>query len=268
MLSNITIGQYHRADSFVHRLDPRSKIILVVMYIVMLFAASEVTGLLPGIVFFFVSYLCSSVPFSKIFKSLKAIIPIIVFTAVLNLFFVGDDVVFSFWIFKITGEGIEFTVFMIVRIISLIAGTSLLTYTTTPIALTDGLESLLSPLKKLKFPVHDLAMMMTIALRFIPTLVEETEKIISAQKARGADLESGGLITRAKALIPILIPLFVSAFRRAEELALAMESRCYNGGEGRTRLKELKFHARDAVAILVTAAFIAAVFLINRFWSI
>ncbi len=268
MLSNITIGQYHRADSFVHRLDPRTKIILVILYIVMLFAASTITALIPGIVFFFVSYLSSSVPLSKIFKSLKAIVPIILFTAVLNLFFVGNDVVFSFWIFKITGEGIRFTVFMIVRIISLIAGTSLLTYTTTPIALTDGIEGLLSPFKIVKFPVHDLAMMMTIALRFIPTLVEETDKIISAQKARGADLESGGLIKRAKALIPILIPLFVSAFRRAEELALAMESRCYNGGEGRTRLKELRFHARDAVAIIITAAFIAAVFLINRFWSI
>ena len=268
MLNNITIGQYYPGNSVVHRLDPRTKIILVILYIVMLFSASQEVGLIPGILFFVLAYLVSGVPLGKVIKSLKAIIPIILFTAVLNLFFVGDDVIWQFYFIKITGEGIEFSIFMVVRIIALIAGTSLLTYTTTPIALTDGLESLLSPLKKVRFPVHDLAMMMTIALRFIPTLVEETDKIMSAQKARGADLESGGLIKRAKALVPILIPLFISAFRRAEELALAMESRCYNGGEGRTRLKELHFKLRDFIAVSVCCAFIAAVFLINTFWRI
>ncbi len=263
MLSNITIGQYYPGSSPVHKLDPRTKILITVLYIVMLFAAAEVIGLLPGIIFFIFSYIISGVPLKMIFRSLKPIIPLIVFTAVLNLFFVGNDVIFEFWIIKITGEGLRFSIFMIVRIIALIAGTSLLTYTTTPIMLTDGLESLLSPLKKLKFPVHELSMMMTIALRFIPTLIEETSKIMSAQKARGADLESGGLLKRAKALIPILIPLFVSAFRRAEELALAMESRCYHGGDGRTRLRELHFKLRDIISLLITALFLASVFVLN-----
>lgn len=266
MLNNITIGQYYPSNSLVHKLDPRTKIILTVLYIVMLFAAADPIGLIPGIVFFVVAYLVSSVPLRMIFKSLKPIIPLILFTGILNLFFVGSTVIFKFWIFKITAEGIEFAIFMVVRIISLIAGTSLLTYTTTPIMLTDGLESLLSPLKKLKFPVHELAMMMTIALRFIPTLIEETDKIMSAQKARGADLESGGILKRAKALIPILIPLFVSAFRRAGDLALAMESRCYHGGEGRTRLRELKFALRDVLAIALTLLFLGAVFTFNYLW--
>ena len=268
MLNNITIGQYFPASSPIHKLDPRSKILITIIYIVMLFSAKEVIGLVPGILFFIFSYLVSSVPLKMIFKSLKPIIPLVVFTAVLNLFFVGNDVIFKFWIIKITGEGIKFSIFMIVRIIALIAGTSLLTYTTTPIRLTDGLESLLSPLKKLKVPVHELSMMMTIALRFIPTLIEETNKIMNAQKARGADLESGGLLKRAKALIPILIPLFVSAFRRAEELALAMESRCYHGGEGRTKLKELHFKVRDVVSVLISLLFLASVFLLNFLWSV
>jgi energy-coupling factor transport system permease protein len=268
MLNNITIGQYFPASSPIHKLDPRSKILITIIYIVMLFSAKEVIGLIPGILFFIFSYLVSSVPLKMIFKSLKPIIPLVVFTAVLNPFFVGNDVIFKFWIIKITGEGIKFSIFMIVRIIALIAGTSLLTYTTTPIRLTDGLESLLSPLKKLKVPVHELSMMMTIALRFIPTLIEETNKIMNAQKARGADLESGGLLKRAKALIPILIPLFVSAFRRAEELALAMESRCYHGGEGRTKLKELHFKVRDVVSVLISLLFLASVFLLNFLWSV
>lgn len=268
MLNNITIGQYFPASSPIHKLDPRSKILITIIYIVMLFSAKEVIGLVPGILFFIFSYLVSSVPLKMIFKSLKPIIPLVVFTAVLNLFFVGNDVIFKFWIIKITGEGIKFSIFMIVRIIALIAGTSLLTYTTTPIRLTDGLESLLSPLKKLKVPVHELSMMMTIALRFIPTLIEETNKIMNAQKARGADLESGGLLKRAKALIPILIPLFVSAFRRAEELALAMESRCYHGGEGRTKLKELHFKVRDIISILISLLFLASVFILNFLWRV
>ena len=202
-------------------------------------------------------------------KSVKPIVPIIIFTGILNLFFVSTgDVVFSWTIIKITTDGIRTMIFMAVRIVFLICGTSLLTYTTSPIALTDAIERILSPLRVIKFPAHEIAMMMTIALRFIPTLIEETDKIMSAQKARGADLESGSLIHRAKALVPILIPLFVSAFRRAEELALAMECRCYHGGEGRTRLKQLKTTYRDYVALLVTAAFLAGVILLNIFLPI
>ena len=202
-------------------------------------------------------------------KSVKPIVPIIIFTGILNLFFVSTgDVVFSWTIIKITTDGIRTMIFMAVRIVFLICGTSLLTYTTSPIALTDAIERILSPLRVIKFPAHEIAMMMTIALRFIPTLIEETDKIMSAQKARGADLESGSLIHRAKALVPILIPLFVSAFRRAEELALAMECRCYHGGEGRTRLKQLKTTYRDYVALLMTAAFLAGVILLNIFLPI
>ena len=202
-------------------------------------------------------------------KSVKPIVPIIIFTGILNLFFVSTgDVVFSWTIIKITTDGIRTMIFMAVRIVFLICGTSLLTYTTSPIALTDAIERILSPLRVIKFPAHEIAMMMTIALRFIPTLIEETDKIMSAQKARGADLESGSLIHRAKALVPILIPLFVSAFRRAEELALAMECRCYHGGEGRTRLKQLKTTYRDYVALLMTEAFFAGVILLNKILKI
>ena len=243
MIRDITIGQYFPGQSAIHRMDPRTKIILSILYIVMLFVADNMWGLLLGVLFGFAAYLISRIPVSMIWKSMKPVVPIVIFTAVLNLFLSTGDPLWQWKFLKITKEGIETAVFMSVRILCLIAGTSLLTYTTSPIALTDGIERLLSPLKKIKLPVHELAMMMTIALRFIPTLIEETDKIMSAQKARGADLESGGVMQRAKALLPILIPLFVSAFRRADELALAMECRCYHGGEGRTRLKQLRFTA-------------------------
>ncbi|HOV41015.1 MAG TPA: energy-coupling factor transporter transmembrane component T [Oscillospiraceae bacterium] len=266
MLKDITIGQYFPGKSFVHRLDPRFKIIITAFYITLLFSAKEMIGLLAGIVYLVAAYLVSGIPFKMMLKGLKPIVPIIIFTSILNLFFIDGIVVFRLWILKITDEGIKMSVFMVIRIICLIAGTSLLTYTTSPIALTDAIERLFSPLKKLKVPVHELAMMMTIALRFIPTLIEETDKIMSAQKARGADLETGGLMQRAKALVPILIPLFVSAFRRAEELALAMECRCYHGGEGRTRLRQLKSGWADYVSLGITLFFLDAVVAINCFF--
>jgi energy-coupling factor transport system permease protein len=266
MLKDITIGQYFPGKSFVHRLDPRFKIIITAFYITLLFSAKEMIGLLAGIVYLVAAFLVSGIPFKMMLKGLKPIVPIIIFTSILNLFFIDGIVVFRLWILKITDEGIKMSVFMVIRIICLIAGTSLLTYTTSPIALTDAIERLFSPLKKLKVPVHELAMMMTIALRFIPTLIEETDKIMSAQKARGADLETGGLMQRAKALVPILIPLFVSAFRRAEELALAMECRCYHGGEGRTRLRQLKSGWADYVSLGITLFFLDAVVAINCFF--
>ena len=265
MISDITIGQYFPGRSFIHKLDPRIKIILTIAYIVMLFINRGAFGFVLSIGLLIVSYFIARIPFKMILKSLKPVLPLILFTSVLNIFFVGGTVLWKWWIFTISWEGIRLAVFMSIRIFALIAGSSLLTYTTSPIALTDAIERLLKPLKYIKFPVHELAMMMTIALRFIPTLLEETEKIMSAQKARGADMESGGLIQRAKALIPILVPLFISAIRRAEELALAMECRCYHGGEGRTRMKQLRLGGRDAVAMAVMAACIAGVIVMNIF---
>ncbi len=263
MIKDITIGQYFPGKSPVHRLDPRVKILLALGYIIILFVAQNPWALALGVVFGFGAYIISRIPLSMILKSLRPVVPIIIFTAVLNMLFVTGEPVFEWWIIKVTREGISTAVFMAVRIICLIAGTSLLTYTTSPIALTDGIERLLSPFKRLHFPVHELAMMMTIALRFIPTLIEETDKIISAQKARGADLESGGLMQRARALIPILIPLFVSSFRRADELALAMECRCYRGGEGRTRMKQLHMGTGDFVASAAVILCLAAVIAMN-----
>ncbi len=264
MIKDITIGQYFPGKSLVHRLDPRIKILLTVLYIVMLFAASGFLGLGVGMIYLLIAFLISGIPIKMMLKSIKPILPIIIFTGILNLFFVdGGTLLFSWWIIKITSEGLRTMVFMAVRIIFLICGTSLLTYTTSPITLTDAIERILSPLKAIKFPAHEIAMMMTIALRFIPTLIEEADKIMSAQKARGADLETGSVLQRAKALIPILIPLFVSAFRRAEDLALAMECRCYHGGEGRTRMRQLQTGKRDWVAVAVTIIFMAGIFVLN-----
>jgi len=265
MLKDITIGQYFPGKSVLHRLDPRMKILLTVGYIVMLFTVSNPLGLCVGILFLIFAYAISGIPPRMITKSLKPVIPIIIFTTVLNMFFVKGDPLFDWWIFHISRQGLLTAVVMTIRIICLIAGTSLLTYTTSPITLTDGLERLMKPLKKVHFPVHELSMMMTIALRFIPTLIEETDKIMSAQKARGADLESGGIMQRARALVPILIPLFVSAFRRADELALAMECRCYRGDVGRTRMKQLHYSWQDGVAAALTIGCIAGVIMINIF---
>ena len=264
MLKDITLGQYFPIDSVVHKMDARYKIIITLLFLVMLFWGQHVTSLIAGFVFVAVAMICSKIPPKMVLKSLKPIVPILIFTGLLNLFLLDGGKTYFHWKFvKITEQGVQTSVFMLVRICLLIAGTSLLTYTTSPIVLTDAIESLLSPLKKLKMPVHELAMMMTIALRFIPTLIEETDKIMAAQKARGADMESGSLIQRAHALIPILIPLFVSAFRRAEELALAMECRCYHGGEGRTRLRVLKSGMRDYIALALMILLFAAVIVLN-----
>ena len=253
MLRDITIGQHFPGNSLVHRFDPRLKLVLTIAYIVLLFAASNPLGLTLSILFLAVMYRVAKIPGKMILKSLKPILPIVVFTAVLNLFFVsgeGEPLV-HIWFLTIYAEGVRYAVLMAVRVMALIAGTSLLTYTTSPIVLTDAIEQLLKPLGKLHFPVHELAMMMTIALRFIPTLIDETEKIMNAQKARGAMLDTGSFMQRVKALVPILIPLFLSAFRRADELAMAMECRCYHGGEGRTRLKVLKFGKEDVLCAVV-----------------
>ncbi|MEG2038438.1 MAG: energy-coupling factor transporter transmembrane component T [Oscillospiraceae bacterium] len=264
MLKDITIGQYFPGKSFVHNMDSRMKIVLTFAYIIMLFMATNIPSLMIGVVVGILLYAISKIPFNMIIKSLKPILPIIFFTALLNMFFVDiGNTLFEFWIIKITDRGLTMAILMCIRIVALIAGTSLLTYTTSPIALTDAIEQLLGPLNRFKVPVHELAMMMTIALRFIPTLIEETEKIMNAQKARGADLETGSMIQRAKALIPILIPLFVSAFRRADELALAMECRCYRGSEGRTRMKQLKMTYRDIIAAIIMVVLIAGVIALN-----
>lgn len=268
MLKDITIGQYFPGKSLLHRLDPRVKIVLTVIFITVLFLANTVISYL--IMLFFVLFMIaiSNIPFKLIFKSVKPLFFIILFTTLINIFYIQGDPLVSFifikWTLVISKQGLFNAIFMVVRIVLLIIGTSLLTYTTSPILLTDGIERLLSPLKVVKVPVHEFAMMMTIALRFIPTLIEETDKIISAQKARGADFESGGLIKRAKALIPILVPLFVSAFRRAEDLAIAMECRCYRGGEGRTRLKQYFMIFLDYASIVVLIILFTAVIFLNR----
>jgi len=229
MLRDITIGQHFPGNSLVHRFDPRLKLVLTILYIVLLFAASNPLGLALSLIFLAAMYAVAKIPFKLILKSLKPIFPIIVFTAVLNLFFVSGegDPVFKLGFLTVYAEGIRYAVLMAVRVMALIAGTSLLTYTTSPIVLTDAIEQLLKPLGRLHFPVHELAMMMSIALRFIPTLIEETDKIMNAQKARGAQLDNGKMTERIKALVPVLVPLFISAFRRADELAMAMECRCY-----------------------------------------
>ena len=265
MLRDITIGQHFPGNSRIHRCDPRLKLVLTILYIVLLFAASNPLGLALSIVFLAAMYGVAKIPLKLVGKSLKPILPIVLFTAVLNLFFVsgeGEPLV-HVWFLTIYAEGVRYAVLMAVRVMALIAGTSLLTYTTSPIVLTDAIESLLKPLGKLHFPVHELAMMMSIALRFIPTLIEETDKIMNAQKARGAQLDTGKMADRIKALVPVLIPLFISAFRRADELALAMECRCYRGGDGRTRLKVLRFEKQD-YANLVFCVVCFAVILSSR----
>ena len=246
MLRDITIGQYFPGNSVVHNCDPRLKLVATIAYVVVLYCCGNAVGVALSILLLGLLYRIAKVPLKLILKSLKPIVPIIVFTGVINvLFYPGETPLVRFWIFSIYPEGIRFAILMAVRILALIAGTSLLTYTTSPTVLTDAIESLLRPLSRLHVPVHEFAIIMTIALRFIPTLVDETEKIMNAQKARGAQLDTGKLSQRLKAMVPILIPLFISAFRRADELAMAMECRCYRGGEGRTRLKVLRFDRQD-----------------------
>ena len=264
MLKDVTLGQYFPGDTVVHRLDPRTKLILVIVYIVALFCAKSYVSYAVVAAFLILCMCLSRIRLRVIVKGLKPLLLIIVLTGLLNMFYTPGRELVHFWIFTITWEGLRNAVFMISRIVMLIFGTFLLTYTTSPIALTDAMELLMGPLKKLKVPVHELSMMMCIALRFIPTLISETDKIISAQKARGADFESGNLLRRAKALIPILVPLFISAFRRADELAVAMESRCYHGGEGRTRMKQLHMARRDYLAMAFGLVLLAAVIVLRR----
>ena len=260
MLKDITLGQYFPGNSFVHRLDPRTKLLVLVAYIVALFMAVSWASYGLCLVFLVTSIAISGIPAKSFLRGMKPLMFILIFTAILNIFFTeGETVLVAFWGITITLEGLIRAFFMLLRILMLVTGTFLLTYTTSPISLTDGLESLLSPLKRIKLPVHELSMMMCIALRFIPTLIEETDKIMSAQKARGADFESGNLLQRVKALIPILVPLFISAFRRADELATAMECRCYQGGDGRTKMKLLRYHLQDVKAFAIGAVMIAGV---------
>ncbi len=266
MLKDITLGQYFPGNSVVHKLDPRTKLILLIVFIVTLFCAGNWFSYGVCLLFLTVVIGISTIPLKAIVRGMKPLVVILIFTGVLNLFLTpGEKVLLAFWGIKITWEGVVRAIFMVSRILMLITATFLLTYTTSPIALTDGLESLLSPLKKLRLPVHELSMMMCIALRFIPTLIEETDKIISAQKARGADFESGKLMQRVKALVPILVPLFISAFRRADELATAMECRCYQGGEGRTKMKQMRYAWRDFSAFITGAVVFAAVIILRSF---
>ena len=263
MLKDITLGQFFPGDTVVHKLDARTKILLVVVYIVALFQAGGWLSYAAVVLVTALVIHISRIRPANIFKGLKPMLFIIILTAALNIFYTTGTPVRPGWI--ITWEGIARAVQMVLRIGLLITGTFMLTYTTSPLALTDGLELLLNPLKKIRVPVHEMTIMMSMALRFIPTLIEETDKIMSAQKARGADFETGSLVQRAKALLPVLVPLFVSAFRRADELAVAMESRCYHGGEGRTRMKQLRFARRDYAALLLGALFLAGILVLKRF---
>lgn len=266
MLRDITLGQYYPADSVIHKLDPRVKLFGTLIYIISLFVFKGLPAFILAAIFLVVLIKLSKVPFSYMVKGLKTIVLIMLFATVFNLFLTPGTKLVSFWIFTITYEGLKNAVVMMVRLIFLIIGTSLMTLTTTPNELTDGLEKALSPLKYIKVPVHEIAMMMSIALRFIPILIEETDKIMKAQMARGADFEHGNLIQKAKNMVPLLVPLFVSAFRRANDLAMAMEARCYRGGEGRTKMKPLHYQKRDRMAYLTLLVYLAAVIGLRILW--
>ena len=270
MLRDITLGQFFPGNSILHRIDPRIKIILSVAYIVSVFLVNSVSGYILLVLTTAAVVALSRISVKTVLKGMKPVLFVLIFTAIINIFFTkGETLLFGWKFIEIYLEGIIKAVFMAIRIAALIVGTSvLLTYTTSPIALTDAIERLLSPLRLIKVPVHEFAMMMTIALRFIPTLIEETDKIMNAQKARGADFTNGKLLDRAKALIPVLIPLFISAFRRADELAVAMECRCYRGGDGRTRMTKLHLRFHDFAALFAVAVFIAAVVLLGKFFPI
>lgn len=261
MIRDITLGQYYPGNSWVHRLDPRVKIMATILFIVALFVVDDFIGFAISGLALAITVAVSRVPLSFILRGLKPVFLIISFTFIINMFMIKGEVLLSIWIFEITKEGLRTAVFMAVRLILLIIGSSLLTLTTKPISLTDGIEALLSPFKRVGLPAHELAMMMTIALRFIPTLLEETDKIMKAQQARGADFESGNIMRRAKALIPILVPLFISAFRIAQDLAMAMEARCYGGSIKRTRMNGMKFASRDVVASIIFILYLLAVVL-------
>lgn len=266
MIRDITIGQYYPAKSILHRLDPRTKLVSTLLYLVSLFLFKSISGYLVATVFLMAIIRMSKVPFAYIVRGLRPIIMLLMITVLFNLFLTRDgDVLFHAWIFTITEGGLVTAVYMAIRLIYLIIGSSLMTFTTTPNELTDGIEELLGPLNKIHVPVHEIAMIMSIALRFIPILLEETDKIMKAQIARGADLESGNMIQKAKSMIPILVPLFVSAFRRANDLAMAMEARCYRGGEGRTKMKPLHYQKRDHMAYIVVIVYVIAVVVIGKY---
>ena len=271
MLNDVTFGQYYPTRSFVHNMDPRAKIVFMIAYIVAIFVADNFLALAAVTLFLIVAVLFSRVPFGRVLRSVKMILFLILFTAVLNLFFYssgGEEHMIWQWKFlSLSWESVVNMIFLALRLFLLVMGTSILTLTTAPVELTDGIESLLKPLKYIKFPVHELALIMSIALRFIPTLMDETNRIIAAQKARGADFETGGLFKRAKAMIPVLIPLLVSAFRRAEELGDAMDARCYSGAKGRTKYKKLVFTWRDLLGLLLLGALIAGVVLFNIYFG-
>ena len=257
MIRDITIGQYYPSNSKVHRLDPRVKIVCTLLYLVSLFVFDNIWGYVAATAFLAFVIRTSKVPLKFIVRGLKPVIMLLMITVVFNLFLNNQGkILVEFWVLKITTVGVKTAVFMAIRLIYLILGSSLMTFTTTPNALTDGIESLLKPLEKIKVPVHEIAMMMSIALRFIPILLEETDKIMKAQIARGADLESGNILQKARAMVPILVPLFVSAFRRANDLAMAMEARCYRGGEGRTKMKPLIYGKNDYLAYAVLTAYL------------
>ncbi len=268
MIRDITIGQYYPANSIIHRLDPRVKIVCTLIYMISLFVINNVCGYALALLFLVFVIKASGVPFQFIVKGLKPIVVLLLITVLFNLFLTGTGtILFQAGFLKITDQGLRTAVFMAVRLVFLIMGASIMTFTTTPNALTDGIEKLLHPLNKIKVPVHEVAMMMSIALRFIPILLEETDKIMKAQIARGADFESGNIIQRAKSMIPILVPLFVSAFRRANDLALAMEARCYRGGEGRTKMKPLLYKNRDYMAYAGMILYTIAVVIVGRVLS-
>ncbi|MCD7954487.1 MAG: energy-coupling factor transporter transmembrane protein EcfT [Lachnospiraceae bacterium] len=264
MLREITLGQYYPTDSVIHKLDPRVKLAGTLVFIISLFAFGKIEAYLVATLFLAAVIKTSKVPFKFMIKGLRAIIMLLMITVIFNLFLVSGTVVIKFWVFQITVEGIKTAVSMAVRLIYLIIGSSVMTLTTTPNDLTDGLEKALSPLKKLHMPIHEISMMMSIALRFIPILLEETDKIMKAQQARGADFESGNLLQRAKNMIPLLVPLFISAFRRANDLAMAMEARGYHGGEGRTKMRPLVYKSRDRFAYLILLAYFLVMLLVSR----
>lgn len=264
MIRDITLGQYYHADSVIHKLDPRVKLIATFVYIISLFVVDNLIGYAICFTFLAVAIGLSKVPVKFMVRGMKAILFLLIITVIFNLFLTPGDVLVSFWIFTITKQGVKMAFTMAVRLSMLIIGSSVMTLTTTPNNLTDGLESIMKPLKKIKVPVHEIAMMMSIALRFIPILLEETDKIMKAQIARGADFESGNLFKKAKSMVPLLVPLFISAFRRANDLAMAMEARCYQGGEGRTKMKPLVYKKRDAIAYVVIVFFFVVCIVVGR----
>ena len=267
MLKDITLGQYYPADSVIHKLDPRVKLLSTLLYIISLFVFEGPIAFALATVFLIYMIRLSKVPFSYMGRGLKAIIVLLLITGCINLFMTDGKVLVSFWKLRITYEGVRVSVLMVIRLVYLIIGTSIMTLTTTPNRLTDGLEKALAPLKKIRIPVHEIAMMMSIALRFIPILTEETDKIMKAQMARGADFEKGGIVQKAKNMIPLLVPLFVSAFRRANDLAMAMEARCYHGGEGRTKMKPLRYSYLDFRAYTIVLCYFAAMIATSVLWS-